>query len=149
MTEVLFYHLERQPLDRVLPALLERTLERGWRAVVQSGNEERLDAIDTQLWTYREESFLPHGTKKDGNAALQPVYLTTGDDNPNEATVRFLIDGATAAEFSSYARLVYLFDGHDETALALARAEWKRAKEAGCDVTYWQQSESGRWEKKA
>lgn len=149
MTEVLFYHLERQPLDRVLPALIERTLERGWRAVVQSGNEERLDAIDTQLWTYREESFLPHGTRKDGNAALQPVYLTTGDDNPNEATVRFLIDGATAAEFASYARLVYLFDGHDETALALARTEWKRAKGAGCDVTYWQQSESGRWEKKA
>jgi DNA polymerase-3 subunit chi len=149
MTEVLFYHLERQPLDRVLPALLERTLERGWRAVVQSGNEERLEAIDTQLWTYRDESFLPHGTRKDGNAALQPVYLTTGDDNPNEATVRFLIDGATAAEFSSYARIVYLFDGHDETALALARTEWKRAKGDGCDVTYWQQSESGRWEKKA
>src|SRR5690349_11599483 len=36
MTDILFYHLERQPLDRVLPQLLERTLERGWRAVIET-----------------------------------------------------------------------------------------------------------------
>jgi DNA polymerase III subunit chi len=149
MTEVLFYHLEHQPLERVLPSLVEKTLERGWRAVIQAGSEERLEALDTLLWTYKDDSFLPHGTKKDGHAELQPVYLTTGDDNPNGATVRFLVDGAAAADFAGYARLVYLFDGHEPQAVEQARAEWKRAKAAGCAVTYWQQSESGRWEKKA
>jgi DNA polymerase III subunit chi len=149
MTEVLFYHLEHQPLERVLPSLVEKTLERGWRAVIQAGGEERLEALDTLLWTYKDDSFLPHGTKKDGHAELQPVYLTTGDDNPNGATVRFLVDGAAAADFAGYARLVYLFDGHEPQAVEQARAEWKRAKAAGCAVTYWQQSESGRWEKKA
>ena len=96
MTEVLFYHLEHQPLERVLPSLVEKTLERGWRAVVQAGSEERVEALDTLLWTYREESFLPHGTKRDGNPDVQPVYLTTSEDNPNGATVRFLVDGAEA-----------------------------------------------------
>jgi DNA polymerase III subunit chi len=148
MTEVLFYHLEQQPLERVLPSLVERTLERGWRAVIQAGSEERLAALDTLLWTYKDESFLPHGTKKDGDAELQPVYLTAGDDNPNGASVRFLVDGAAAAELAGYARLVYLFDGHDPAAVEQARAEWKRAKAAGCAVTYWQQGENGRWEKK-
>jgi DNA polymerase III subunit chi len=149
MTEFLFYHLEHQPLERVLPSLVEKTLERGWRAVIQAGSEERLEALDALLWTYKDDSFLPHGTKKDGNAELQPVYLTTGGDNPNGATVRFLVDGAVAPDLAGYARLVTLFDGHDPTAVATARAEWKRAKAAGCAVTYWQQSESGRWEKKA
>jgi DNA polymerase-3 subunit chi len=148
MTEVLFYHLERQPLERVLPSLLERTLERGWRAVVQAGSEERVEALDTLLWTYREESFLPHGTKRDGNLAAQPVYLTSNDDNPNGASVRFLVDGADTASHSAYARLVYLFDGNDAAAVARAREQWKTAKDAGCDVTYWQQSAEGRWEKK-
>ena len=149
MTEVLFYHLEQQPLERVLPSLVEKTLERGWRAVVQAGSEERVEALDTLLWTYREESFLPHGTKRDGNAEAQPVYLTSSEDNPNGATVRFLVDGAEARELGGYARVVYLFDGRDGAALEAARAQWKAAKATGADVTYWQQSPEGRWEKKA
>jgi DNA polymerase III subunit chi len=149
MTEVLFYHLEHQPLERVLPSLVEKTLERGWRAVVQAGSEERVEALDTLLWTYREESFLPHGTKRDGNPALQPVYLTAQEDNPNGATVRFLVDGAETADLTAYARIVCLFEGRDAAAVARAREQWTGAKGAGCDVTYWQQSPEGRWEKKA
>lgn len=149
MTEVLFYHLERQPLERVLPTLLERTLERGWRAVVQCGSEERLEAIDGSLWTYRDDSFLPHGTARDGPPARQPIFLTSGEDNPNGAQVRFLVEGATLSDLAGYDRVVHLFDGHDQAAVELARAEWKRARAAGCEVTYWQQADNGRWEKRA
>ncbi len=149
MTDVLFYHLERQPLERVLPSLVERTLARGWRAVVQAGSDERVEALDTLLWTYSEESFLPHGTSKDGNIAEQPVFLTAHDDNPNGATVRFLVDGAELADHSGYERIVYLFDGNDAAAVDRARAQWKAAKGAGCAISYWQQSPEGRWENRA
>lgn len=147
--EVLFYHLEPFPLERVLPSLLEKTLERGWRAVVQAGSSERLEALDNHLWTYREESFLPHGSVKDGFAERQPIFLTTDDANPNGAQVRFLVDGADLGAFAGYTRMVVMFDGRDEEALVRARGQWKRAKEQGCTVTYWQQSRDGRWEKKA
>jgi DNA polymerase-3 subunit chi len=149
MTEVLFYHLEHQPLERVLPTLLERTLEREWRAVIQSGNEERLEALDTHLWTYRDDSFLPHGIAKDANAALHPIVLTLEDDNPNSATVRFLVDGASAASLEAYERVVYLFDGRMQEAVQQARDAWKVAKSAGFEVTYWQQAAGGKWERKA
>jgi len=149
MTEVLFYHLTRQPLDKVLPGLLEKTLERGWRAVVQAGSGERVDALDALLWTYADDSFLPHGTARDGMSDQQPVFLTIKEENPNGATVRFLVDGAEAPDLSGYTRAVYIFDGRDDAALAQARAEWKRIKGAGHAVTYWQQNENGRWEKKA
>jgi DNA polymerase-3 subunit chi len=149
MTDILFYQLGRQPLDRVLPGLLEKTLERGWRAVVQVGGEERLESLDALLWSYREDSFLPHGTVKDGFADQQPIFLTTGDGNPNGAHVRFLVDGADCSERDGYARIVYLFDGRDEDGRAKAREQWKAAKDAGFSVTYWQQNEKGRWEKKA
>jgi DNA polymerase III subunit chi len=149
MTEVLFYHLEHQPLERVLPSLVERTLERGWRAVVQAGSEERVEALDTLLWTYRDESFLPHGTRRDGNPGEQPVYLTAQEDNPNGATVRFLVDGAEAADLAAYTRVVYMFEDRDASAVAKAREQWTRARGAGHEVTYWQQSPEGRWVKKA
>lgn len=150
MTEVLFYHLQRQPIERVLPQLLERSVERGWRAVVQAASDERLDALDAHLWTYRDDSFLPHGTARDAEAAMQPILLTTADDNPNGAAVRFLIDGAPVPpDAASYARIVLLFDGEDEEALAAARQRWGEAKAKGFEVTYWQTDEQGRWVKKA
>jgi len=149
VTEVLFYHLDRQPLERILPDLLEKCLERGWRAVVQVGSDERRDALDAHLWTYREEGFLPHGTEKDGSAEAQPIWLTVGSENPNRATVRFLADGVDVAEVTGYARVVVLFDGNDEDAVQRARASWKTVKAGGHEATYWQQSERGRWEKKA
>jgi DNA polymerase-3 subunit chi len=148
MTEILFYQLDRQPLDRVLPGLLEKTLERGWRAVVQAGTDERLEALDAHLWTYAEDSFLPHGTVRDSAPEQQPLFLTASDGNPNGATVRFLVDGADCQDLGNYERVVYLFDGRDEEARAKARGQWKAAKDAGFAVTYWQQNEAGRWEKK-
>ena len=150
MTEVLFYHLQRQPLERVLPQLLEKSLERGWRVVVQAASDERIDALDAHLWTYRDDSFLPHGTDREAEAAMQPVLLTAQDHNPNGASVRFLIDGAPVpADAASYQRIVLLFDGEDDEAVAAARTRWTEAKAQGFDATYWQADEHGRWEKKA
>ncbi len=153
MPEVWFYHLQRQPLEHVLPTLLEKSLERNWRVIVQAASEERLDALDQLLWTYAEGSFLPHGRPRDGDAEMQPVFLTAGDENPNQAPVRFFIDGASAIPLldgptaNDYTRVIVLFDGNHEEELTFARAEWKHLKAAGCDLSYWQQSAAGRWEK--
>ena len=150
MTEVWFYHLQGQNLEGVLPNLLERSLERGWRVVVQGVSEERIEALDAHLWTYRDDSFLPHGTWREAEAAGQPVLLTVHDHNPNAANVRFLIEGAELpADTADYQRLVLIFDGDDEEALAAARLRWTAAKDAGFEVTYLQQDEQGRWGRKA
>jgi DNA polymerase-3 subunit chi len=148
MTELYFYHLQ-QPLEAVLPSLLEKSLERGWRVIVQAGSQERVDALDAHLWTYRDNSFLPHGAMTDGAAAEQPIWLTTTDDNPNAASVRVLIDRAPLpAQADSYTRLMLIFDGNDPDALDAARGQWREATGRGMEVAYWQQGDGGRWERK-
>lgn len=147
MAEVLFYQIERQPLERALTTLLSRTLERGQRAVVQVGSPERLAALDSHLWTFAEDSFLPHGTLADGDAELQPVLLTEGEENPNGATVRFYVDGAALASLEHYERSVYLFDGRLADELETARQRWRQVRQAGVEATYWRQTEAGRWER--
>ncbi len=148
--EILFYHLQRRPLEAVLPLLLERSLQRGWKVVVQAVTPERVAALDDHLWTYAEESFLPHASERDAGAADEPVVLTTGDANPNGATVRFLVEGAPLpARMDGLDRLVLMFDGNDDTALAAARAAWADLRKGGHQPTYWQQDEDGRWQKKA
>ena len=150
MTEILFYHLQRQPIERVLPGMLEKSLERGWRVIVQASSDERVDALDAHLWTYRDDGFLPHGTWREQDAAAQPVLLTVNDGNPNAASVRFLIEGvAVPPDAGSYARIVLVFDGDDDDAVAAARSAWADAKSKGFEATYWQPDEQGRWAKKA
>ena len=149
MTEVRFYHLQRKTLEQALPQLLEKTLERGWRAVVMAGSEARVEALNGLLWTYTREGFLPHGTKKDGHAERQPVWLTDSDENPNNANVLFLVDGAESSRISEFDLCCEVFDGRDDLAVAGARDHWKIRKESGFDLTYWQQTEGGVWEKKA
>ena len=150
MTEILFYHLQHQPLERVLPALLEKSLERGWRVVVQTASEERAEALDAHLWTYRDDSFLPHGTWRESDGREQPILLTVHDDNLNGARVRFLIDGAPLpADVAAYDRIVLIFNGEDPDAVDAARARWSEAKRNGSEVTYWQPDERGRWQRKA
>ena len=148
MTEVRFYHLTRATLETALPMMLEKTLERGQRAVVRAGSEERVEALTAWLWTYRDRSFLPHGSAKDGHAELQPVWLTDQDERPNGAQVLFLTDGAVSERLDDYELCAVIFDGNDEAALAAAREQWRSLKDSAHDLTYWQQDEDGRWEKK-
>ena len=147
MSEILFYHLETQPLERVLPALLEKTIERGWKAVVQTTGGERAAALDALLWTYRDDSFLPHAIAGEPTDAEQPVLIATDGGNPNSATVRFFVDGAVPQSGDGYTRIVFLFSGHDPDAVTTARAAWKSLRD-GNELTYWQQDDSGRWTKK-
>lgn len=154
MTEVLFYHLERRGLDDALPGLVEKTLERGWRALIRCESAERAEAIDTRLWTYNEQNFLPHAQKGDGEAARQPVLITTEDGNANKADVLFLVGGAEPPDWDGAAakaltRIVLMFDGRDPGALASAREAWKSVKAAGHEATYWKESPSGKFEKQA
>ncbi|MGE0340890.1 MAG: DNA polymerase III subunit chi [Xanthobacteraceae bacterium] len=149
MTDVYFYHLQNQPLEKVLPQLLEKCLERGWRCVVQTQTDERAVALDQHLWTWRDDSFLPHGTERDSNAPEQPVLLTTSDANANAAKVRFFVEGASSEDLAGYERAIHLFDGNDPDAVDNARVQWKRSQAAGHSVTYWQQDEAGRWQQKA
>lgn len=161
MTEVRFYHLQRARLEEILPVILERCHQRGERALVLTGSNERAEALAALLWTYRPDSFLPHGTGRDGDPAEQPIFLAgpaegeTGESaeggggNPNGAKVLILSDGARHPDLAGFGLVCNLFDGHDEAAVAAAREQWRRCKDAGYAVVYFQQSDAGKWQETA
>ena len=149
MTEISFYHLTVRPLEWALPKLLERTLVSGERGLVMVSSQSRVDALNTHLWTYDANAWLPHGAEKDGNAADQPIWLTAGDDNPNGASFLFLADGAVSDQIDDFKRVFELFNGRDDEAVAAARDRWKSYKDAGHGLSYWKQDDRGRWSKAA
>ena len=147
MTDIRFYHMERQGLEQVLPALLVKALEQGKRVVVKTRDENETERLNEYLWTYNPDSFLPHGTKRDGHPAQQPVWLTSVDENPNAADVLILTQGAQSPVVADFALCCELLDGHDQDSVTGARTRWKTYKDSGHSVTYWQQGAKG-WEKK-
>lgn len=150
MAEVLFFHLQSRPLEKVLPTILERALSRGQKVVVEVSSPERLSAIDDHLWAYSDESFLPHVPASDPDAGANPIVLTTQDHNPNGAQVRICADGVRIpVSLQDYERVVLIFDGDDPDALTAAREDWKTVRATGATASYWQQDDTGRWEKKA
>ena len=150
MSRVDFYHLQNKRLEDVLPKLLEKVYAINKRAVVRIGNSERVDFLNSLLWTYEEQSFLPHGSKKDGMSEMQPIWLTSENDNPNEAEFLFLADGAeaTVEEVQKYERIFNIFDGNSAESLNKARTFWKELKQQSVDIFYWQQNQAGTWEQK-
>ena len=115
--------------------------------MVRAGSTERVEHLNQLLWTYDESSFLAHGSARDGHAARQPIFLTAADENPNNAGMLILVDGARAAALDGFTRICDMFDGNDETAVEDARQRWRAAKAAGHVLTYWEQTASG-WVKR-
>jgi DNA polymerase-3 subunit chi len=150
MTRIDFYHLQKQNLEEVLPKLLEKAYGLDKRIKVKIGTEARVDFLNTLLWTYDPDSFLPHGSRKDGSAELQPIWLSAEDDNPNGATLLFLADGANMLpeQLTSFERVFNVFDGNNAEAVNAARAFWKALKSSGAELHYWQQDQQGRWTEK-
>ena len=148
MTDIRFYHLQQKKLEQALPEILAKALERGHRVVVKADSAERLEALNGILWAYDPESFLPHGMARDGHEAEQPVWLSTEDDNPNQATVLVLVDGATSAAVEKFDLCCEIFDGNDPAVVLAARERWKDYKDKGFSLTYFQQDDAGKWQKK-
>jgi DNA polymerase-3 subunit chi len=148
LSEIGFYHLLLTPLERALPRLLERARSQGHRVVLRAPSAERVEHLNSVLWTYEEAAFLPHGSVRDGNPAMQPIWLTHRDENPNGATMLVLVDGHEADDLTAFSRCADLFDGNDAEAVEAARGRWRRARDAGHSLAYWRQTASG-WERQA
>ena len=153
MGEVRFYHLTERPLEQVLPVMLSRCLERGWRVVVRGTDLARIEALSAHLWTYETRagaSFLPHGGSADGNAAHQPIWMCCDAENPNNANTLVLIDNAVSetAELTAMEMVAVLFDGLDEAAVTRARDQWRMISDAGLKAVYWAQNPDGSWVKR-
>ena len=147
MADISFYHLTTRSLENALPKLLELTLKSGERAVILTGSDARVEALNDHLWSYEPNSWLPHGSNIDGEEAEQPIYLTTTVENPNNATFLFLIDGAVSNQIQTFKRVFELFDGRDKELVEAARGKWKLYKESGHMLSYWKQGEDGKWSK--
>ncbi|NQZ13501.1 MAG: DNA polymerase III subunit chi [Alphaproteobacteria bacterium] len=149
MTEARFYHLQKQTLDQALPLILEKAYQTGKNIVLRVQDKKEAERLNTHLWTYRPDAFLPHGCAKEGNAEHQPIWLTEKDENPNDAKIIILTQGTSTESIEDWDLCCEMLDGHSNDQVTTARAKWKDYKDKGLEVTYWMQSDSGGWENKA
>jgi DNA polymerase-3 subunit chi len=148
MSEIRFYHLQSQPLEQALPALLSKAYENGHKILVKAPTD-KIEALNEALWTFRADSFLPHGSAKDGHEQDQPILITDNDDNPNGADVLILTHNLESPNAAEFKLCCEVFDGRIDEHVQAARSRWSAYKEQGLTLTYWQQTAQGGWDKKA
>ncbi|NCO03904.1 MAG: DNA polymerase III subunit chi [Alphaproteobacteria bacterium] len=148
MTDVRFYHLTKQNLDQALPLILTKAYKSNKNILVRLSDKKEVERMNAHLWAYRSDSFLPHGCHKEGNAQHQPIWLTHKEENPNNAQIVILAQGAQATSLEGYDLCCIMLDGRSDDQVQAARIKWKAYKEEGLDITYWMQNESGGWEQK-
>lgn len=151
MSQIDFYHLQKQNLKDVLPILLTKSYNLGKRIIIKVCNEQQAEDLSSYLWTFNDESFLPHGTQKSGHSDKQPIWIGCSNESPNNAQYLFLVYGADIAPdiLSQYERIFNIFDGNNSSDVENARVFWKNCKQAGHTVHYWQQNAQKKWEQKA
>ena len=148
MGAVYFYHLTRQPLERILPMLLDKALGAGWRVEVRCPNQDRAAWLDEKLWLIPEDGFLPHGMAGSANDSLRPVLVTTLSAENVHCIMSVGGSDVSADEVLEKERVCILFDGNDERMLKHTRRQWKILTDAKCHAQYWSE-ETGRWQKNA
>lgn len=149
MTDIRFYHLENEGWDGALPKLMERVISANLKAVIKVKDTEQGKQVDTLLWSYKADSFLPHDTQDCENPARQPVYITSAQEQPNAAECLVLLDADQYDDISPFKCVLYMFDGRKGDVLSQARLDWKKYKDQGLEMSYWQQNPGGGWEQKA
>lgn len=147
-TEIRFYHLRTKTAEQALPEILTKAVEGGRRVVIKTADEKSVAGLNDYLWTFSPDAFLPHGSKKDGHAANQPVWITADNDNPNGAVILIATGGAVPEKPENYALCCEMLEDREEEQVAAARERWKSYKKRGFILTYWQQTDKGGWEKR-
>lgn len=147
-SEVWFYHLEKQPKDKILPDLLQKALERDWRVIVACGDAETCESLNQSLWDQGPESFIPHGRWDGPSSEDQPISLYHGDQLPPGSFEMFVsLAPLNLPDINRFARTLILFEGQDDAHLNWARGQWSQLKKDGLPMSYWRQDENGRWQK--
>lgn len=144
-TTVQFYHLLSTSRERAVPKLMEKALSTGSKVLMLCGSDATLKTMSDALWTSNPSGFLPHGSAKEANAEQQPILLALEDSALNHADILCILDGSTPASLPDYAKVLDVFDGSDEAAVAHARQRWSAYKEKGYALQYVKQQPGGGW----
>jgi DNA polymerase-3 subunit chi len=144
-TTIQFYHLLSTGPERAVPKLMEKALANDARVLMLFDNEASLKSMSDALWSHNPNGFLPHGSAREPHAEQQPILLALTDANLNNATILCIMDGSSPASLSQFSKVLDVFDGNDEAAVAHARSRWVAYKEAGHRLQYVQQQPSGSW----
>ena len=147
MTSVAIYELKRTPLLEGLPRLISKIYEAGFRVLIKTPNKDRAPSLNDTLWTFPPQAFLPHGMEGEASSEDHPIWITTQETNDNNANLLVTTDGVEHSNMASFAKCVAMFEGQDESVRMNIHSKIAEYQKAGFEVTYWQESETGVWNK--
>ena len=116
---------------------MDKAWQRGLKVWIWTGDNEHLREMDDLLWTFRQDSFVPHETfvSGDANAAPEaPVILSADENAPPAMDVLINLSGRLPA-LDQLPERVAEFVGPEEEARAQGRERFRGYREMQCELT--------------
>ena len=137
-----FYHLTRDPADKLVPVLAGKALDVGKRLLLLVPDETACAALSDALWGAQPASFLAHDIAGSARQADQPILLSDQCDPVNGASYIILSDGRWRDEALAFERAFLLFTAEQ---IDHARTVWRQlSADEAVTPRYWKQ-DGGRW----
>ena len=147
MTQIIFYSTAPLQVEKTLFALLEKSLEKGNKSLLLFKDKEKCLSINEQLWTYKQNSFLPHISEDDqiyDNIDV-PVYLSTKNENPFKAELLFSIDGFLPDNIDHFERVIIIIDVNDELLNEKYKKYYLDINKNFEDIVFYKSDDNGKW----
>lgn len=144
MNEYSFYALKNTTIEKTLPRLLEKIYNAGLKVHVLCQNDDQLKALDASIWTFSSNAFVPHGSIYDpqDTHAEHPIFLSLDQNIVNTASVFLSLQPIPLQGFQ---KIIYFFDLYQDGAQLFEKHYQSLLLQK---ATYWQQTETGGWEKR-
>lgn len=142
MTQIDFYTLEPDsPGDRfqLVCRLVERARGADMRVLIHCPDPSQAQHLDRLLWTFRQESFLPHGIVGQAGLdhALTPILISRDGSPESESQVLINLASEPPAFFDRFERLCEPLDS-DPAVRAAGRERYKHYRERGFELKHHQ-----------
>jgi DNA polymerase-3 subunit chi len=136
-----FYKVQNENFIKTICLLVEKAYQSNYKIIIKTSDSLLENEINKTLWTYSQKTFIPHGSSKDPLPEKHPIYITTGEENPNKANLKIFVNSIEPYK-GNFDKVLYIFLDNPENN-ENSRALYENYKINGASTTYHIQETQG------
>lgn len=113
--------------------LVEKAYHRGHRVFIHCQNQPDAELIDELLWTYKDDSFIPHNLQGEGPEPPPPVQIGFTNEPRGFNDILLNLSAEIPKFYTRFNRVIELV-GASEEAKVISRQRYKDYRLQGCDL---------------
>lgn len=141
-TDIVFIVLNSAVKSRIVCDLTEKCYINKKRIAIFSNSEEECKKYDALLWTWKQQSFVPHKCLDVlSDPHIEPIIITTNIESPADYDTVLLIDPLPVESVKKFSTAIDFAEKYDSQGIELSRQRYKQYKDLNLKIETLQPGE--------